>query len=54
MNSELSDDDMKKIEEEIPLGRIGQPEDIAKCVKAIADIDYITGQTISIDGGWTI
>lgn len=54
MNSELSEDDMKKIEEEIPLGRIGQPEDIAKCVKAIAENEYITGQTISIDGGWTI
>lgn len=40
----------------IPKGRIGQPEDIAytACFLASDEADYITGQTIVIDGGWTI
>jgi meso-butanediol dehydrogenase/(S,S)-butanediol dehydrogenase/diacetyl reductase len=37
----------------IPMGRAGQPEDVAGLVAflASADADYITGQTINIDGG---
>ncbi len=40
----------------IPLGRVGKPEDIASAVVFLAssDSDYMTGQTIFIDGGWTI
>lgn len=36
----------------IPLGRVGLPEEIARCVRyLIEDGDYITGQSISINGG---
>jgi len=37
----------------IPLGRIEQPEDVAKAVAFLAseDADYITGQTLNVDGG---
>lgn len=36
----------------IPLGRIGQPEDVAKTVKFLCtDGDYITGQSINVNGG---
>ena len=37
----------------IPLGRIEQPEDVAKAVSFLAgpDSDYMTGQTINVDGG---
>ncbi|MDD4587011.1 MAG: 3-oxoacyl-[acyl-carrier-protein] reductase [Heliobacteriaceae bacterium] len=37
----------------IPLGRLGQPEDVAKVVVFLASpgADYITGQTINVDGG---
>ncbi|MBS4026400.1 MAG: SDR family oxidoreductase [Clostridia bacterium] len=40
----------------IPLGRLGQPEDIAKAVVFMAsdDADYITGQTLSVGGGLTM
>jgi acetoacetyl-CoA reductase len=42
----------EKIVPLIPLGRIGQPEDVAKAVKYLcADGDYITGQTLSVNGG---
>lgn len=40
----------------IPLKRIGKPEDIAKAVLFLVSdkSDYITGQTIIVDGGWLI
>ncbi len=42
----------EKIIPMIPLGRIGQPEDVAKAVKYLCvDGDYVTGQSLSINGG---
>lgn len=42
--------------ERIPLNRLGRPEDIAHAAVFLASeySDYITGQTIYVDGGWTI
>ena len=37
---------------EIPLGRLGRPEEIARTVLHLADADYITGQVITVDGGF--
>ena len=54
MNSDLSKEDIVNIENEIPLGRIGKPEEIAKTVRMILDNDYITGQIIEVNGGWHI
>ncbi len=41
---------------EIPMRRQGSPEEVAKVVRFLAgpDASYITGQTIVVDGGWTI
>jgi NAD(P)-dependent dehydrogenase (short-subunit alcohol dehydrogenase family) len=41
----------KQYSERIPLGRIGQPEDIAKMIFSLIDNKYVTGQIISVDGG---
>lgn len=54
MNKELSENDIKKIKEEIPLERIGKPEDISKCVNWLINDNFTTGQVISINGGWVI
>lgn len=54
MNKYLSDEELVNIEEEIPLGKIGSPETIAKCVKWLIEDDYTTGQIIGINGGWNI
>ena len=52
MNKEFSKDDIEKIKQEIPLERIGMPEDIAKCVNWLIEDNYTTGQVIQINGGW--
>ena len=38
---------------EIPLGRFGQPEEVAGVVKFLCaqDSSYVTGQIITVDGG---
>ena len=35
----------------IPVGRVGQPEDIYQAVKFIIECDYFTGRCIDVDGG---
>lgn len=52
MNSFLSDDERIELEEEIPLGRFGRAEEIAKTAVFLAseDSSYITGQVIRVDG----
>lgn len=54
MNKYLSDEEIVNIEEEIPLGKIGKTQDIAKCVKWLIEDGYTTGQIIEINGGWNI
>ena len=54
MNKYLTDKEIVQIEEEIPLGKIGKVEEIAKCVKWLIEDNYTTGQVISINGGWNI
>lgn len=54
MNKFLSEEEKKEIIEEIPLQKIGKPEDIAKCVDWLIEENYITGQILQLDGGWYI
>lgn len=49
-----SRDEIKEIEKEIPLEKIGTASNIAKCVKWLIEDDYTTGEVISINGGWHI
>ena len=53
MTADLSDDIREKAIEAIPLGRMGATRDIAKAVAFLAsdEADYITGQTLVVDGG---
>ena len=52
MTQKLPEDVKKALFEQIPLGRFGSPEDIAKvAVFLCRDGDYMTGQIISVDGG---
>jgi 3-oxoacyl-[acyl-carrier protein] reductase len=53
MTGSLSEEIQKKIQGQIPLARVGQPEDIAHAVAFLASSDaaYITGQVLCVDGG---
>jgi 3-oxoacyl-[acyl-carrier protein] reductase len=44
---------VEEIKKMIPMGRIGRPEEVARVVLFLAseDASYITGQTISVNGG---
>lgn len=48
---ETSDDESRAIEQATPLGRWGGEMEIAKAVIALLDSDFMTGETIRVDGG---
>ena len=54
MNNHLSNEEIKELKEEIPLGRIGKVEDVSRCIKWLIEDEYTTGQIISINGGWEV
>ncbi len=53
MTEELSDDARKALMSNIPLNRLGEPEDVANVVLFLASglSEYMTGQVVSVDGG---
>ena len=53
MTTFLSDDEKVEVSKGIPMKRFGTVEDVAKCILFLAsdEANYITGQTISVDGG---
>ena len=53
MTGSLSEEIQTKIRAQIPLARVGQPEEIAHAVAFLASSDaaYITGQVLCVDGG---
>ncbi|MFW5997046.1 MAG: 3-oxoacyl-[acyl-carrier-protein] reductase [Verrucomicrobiota bacterium] len=53
MTKELPEEAKKAFLNSIPLGRPGTVKDVAKAVRFLAssDADYLTGQTINVDGG---
>ncbi len=53
MNSHLSADEKDALAEEIPAGRFALPEEAAAAVVQLSHApSYLTGQVISMDGGW--
>src|SRR2546423_6564940 len=53
MTDALSEELREMMKKQVPLARLGSPEDVARVVLFLATDDsaYVTGQTISIDGG---
>lgn len=58
INRELIEDPERRREQEeqIPLGRLGEPEEIAAAITWLcsAEADYVTGATLFVDGGMTL
>ena len=53
MTTFLNDDEKVEVSKNIPMKRFGTVADVAKCIVFLAsdEANYITGQTISVDGG---
>ena len=49
----MSEEAIKVTESQIPVGHLGEPDDIARCVKFLVDDNssFITGSTITANGG---
>ena len=52
MNEYLLEGEKENIKNETPLGRMGNPIDVSRCIKWLIEDEFTTGQIISIDGGW--
>jgi len=50
----VTDEQKRKMLSRIPMRRPGSPEDIAAAALFLIRADYITGQTLNVDGGWSI
>lgn len=56
MNSSIDDESVAEIVEATPMGRKGRPEDVSALAMFLAgeNADFITGQVISVDGGYGV
>lgn len=54
MNKYLSDDEKACLKNEIPLNRFAEPIEIAEAIYFMSHGRYITGQVLSVNGGWVI
>ena len=50
----LGQETLDSLREEIPLGRLGKPEEIARAVLYLAGAEYVTGQVLQVDGGFPV
>lgn len=56
MTQKLDDKQRESLLKNVPLGRMGTPEDVARVVAFLCspEADYLTGQVIAVDGGMTM
>ena len=52
MNRHLLDDEMEELISAIPMGRIGAPAEVAKACVYLAESEYVTGEVLSVGGGF--
>ncbi len=54
MNAQLTADDLAALTEDIPVGRLGKGEDVAKAVVFLEENEYVTGIDLPVNGGFSI
>jgi pteridine reductase len=52
--SDYADEDRAKLAARIPLARLGEPSDVARAVRFLAESPFITGHELVVDGGRTV
>ena len=52
MMKTYTDEELKEFVSEIPFGRLGKPEEVAEAAMFLLSADYITGEVLSIRGGY--
>ncbi len=54
LSAQLTMEEQEELAEQIPMGRLGQPTDVAAMVRFLCqpEAGYITGQVFHINGGW--
>lgn len=50
----LGQETLDMLAEQIPMGRLGRPEEIAEIILHLAEAPYTTGQVLTVDGGFII
>ena len=54
MNGRYTPQELEALCEDIPLGRMGRADEVAALVSQLAAAPrYLTGQILTLDGGWT-
>jgi 3-oxoacyl-[acyl-carrier protein] reductase len=51
MTAAMKPEALERLEKMVPVGRLGQPEEIAATVRFIIENDYVNGRVFEIDGG---
>ena len=52
MNAHLTEEEMEDLTEQIPVGRLGSGEDVAKACLYLAEAPYVTGVVLPVGGGF--
>ena len=54
MNAHFSSEELQALQEEIPMGRLGTGDDVAKAAIYLEENEYVTGVDIPVNGGFSI
>ena len=54
MCANLDRETLEGMAEETPLGRNGNPEDVAKAIEYLADAEFVTGHILNVNGGFVL
>ena len=54
MCASVSPETLSQMAEETPVGRNGTPQDVAQAMEYLANADFVTGQILSVNGGYVI
>lgn len=52
INKSLTKDELDEFLADVPMGRMGTPEEVADCAYFLCDSTYVTGQVLGVDGGY--